>query len=249
MKIVVNDRYAALRPFVEEIARHGIPADAREVYRARNRVVACRVGDIELNIKAFRRPSFPNNFVYTTLRRSKARRSMENALRLQSMGFNTPDPVAYIEVKKGGQLRESYYISLQINADGDFRRWLEHPDAMAALPDLADEMVRLHRAGVFHKDFSPGNILFKRRADGHHDFYLIDLNRMRFGVKSQRTLLRNLSVVYVESADETARLARLYARAASLDPHSTEQAARRMLQRYLTHKRRLRAIKHPFRRT
>ena len=37
----------------------------------------------------------------------------------------------------------------------------------------------LHNKGVFHVDFSPGNILIKKK-DSVYEFSLIDVNRMKF---------------------------------------------------------------------
>ena len=38
----------------------------------------------------------------------------------------------------------------------------------------------LHEAGIFHRDYSPGNILFDD-VEGVYHFSLIDINRMNFG--------------------------------------------------------------------
>ena len=40
---------------------------------------------------------------------------------------------------------------------------------------------RLHQQGIYHKDYSPGNILFDKQADGSIRFELVDINRMEFG--------------------------------------------------------------------
>lgn len=241
--IVIAEGFGRLRAFIERIAREGVPAGARIVYRSRNTVYAVEHEGIMLSVKAFRRPAFPNCYVYNGLRESKARRSFENARRLIAAGIGTPAPVAWIENTGHGRLLDSYYISLHLDTDGDMRLWTDRPAAAAAVPDLARFMVTLHRAGIFHKDFSPGNIMFRVRDDGSHEFYLIDLNRMRFGVTDTRILMRNFSAIYIENEEETARLARLYAEAAGLDPDATEAEARRQLHDYLRSKRIHRCLK------
>ena len=40
----------------------------------------------------------------------------------------------------------------------------------------------LHESGVEFEDYSPGNVLIKDKS-GNYEFYLVDLNRMKFGVK------------------------------------------------------------------
>jgi len=38
----------------------------------------------------------------------------------------------------------------------------------------------MHEARVNFLDHSPGNTLVTKRGEGNYDFYLIDLNRMKF---------------------------------------------------------------------
>lgn len=242
-KIVISPDHEHLRPFIEQLAADGVPADARLIYRARNRVFTVERNGIVLNIKAFRKPSFPNSYVYTNLRLSKARRSYFNAIKLISMGFSTPAPVAYVENTVAGRLRESYYVTEQITAD-DFRLWLDKgPGFQPVLKALAREMLRLHRAGVYHKDFSPGNVMFTREPDGSFRFWLIDLNRMEFNVFSHDRLMNNFRGIYIESPEETARLARLYALEAGLDPELTAREALARLNERNREKERTRRLK------
>jgi tRNA A-37 threonylcarbamoyl transferase component Bud32 len=240
-KLHINKQFTELDGFINELAETGVPADATIIYKARNRVYTISRGGYELNIKAFRCPKFPNNVIYGTLRESKARRSMENAERLISMGFNTPTPVAYIETREHGCLRESYYVSLQLKSD-NLRDWTEKPDCEALLSAFAAETYRLHSAGVYHKDFSPGNVLYTSDG-GTYKFYLIDLNRMQFGVKSHAKLMHNFKCINIESADETAHFARLYAAAAHCDAAAMEATAREELRKYLKRKETLHKIK------
>lgn len=245
--IVISPAFAHLRPFLEEIASNGVPAENELVYQARNRVYRVVAPDgTALSIKAFRCPSFPNNYIYGNLRQGKAMRSFDNALRLLDLGFDTPEPVAFMEVSQGGAMKESYYISRHVDVDGDMRWWRDNPQARKALPQLAKLMVRMHRCGVYHRDFSPGNIMFRRKPGGEYIFYLIDLNRMRFNVHRRRTLYRNFRAIYIESEDETARLARMYATETGASPEKYDAMARRQLQKYLRGKKRKHALKHLF---
>lgn len=247
-KIIISPQYSRMAPLIQAIASDGVPADAIEIYHARNSVYAYTCEDgTRLCIKDFHTPSIINALVYTHLRPGKARRSYENARRLISMGFDTPEPVAYIEIHRGALLTHSYYICRQIDGAEDMRLWhLRDARAMSpVLDDLAQYMVRLHRAGVYHKDFSPGNILY-RTEDGVRLFYLIDINRMKFGVHSPKRLMDNFSRIDIESADATADLARRYALAAGIDPEATADRARAQLQKYLRNKRRHRMLKRLF---
>ncbi len=247
-KIIISPKYADLTPLIQAIADTGVPVEATEVYHARNTVYSLDTdAGIRLSIKDFHIPSLINSLVYTHLRLSKARRSYENALRLISLGFDTPDPVAYIEIHRGAQLTRSYYICRQIDGAEDLRLWhLRDAAKMSPVLDaLAQYMVRLHRAGVYHKDFSPGNILY-RKENGAYRFYLIDINRMTFGVHSRKRLMDNFSRIDIESAEATADLARRYALAADISPEKAEAEALARLQGYLRGKRRRRMLKRLF---
>lgn len=179
------------RDLVEEIERDGLPADGEVIYRGRNVVARLRRGGKRVIVKEFGVPNIVNRYVYTHLRKSKARRSLENAERLLRMGFDTAEPLAWIETKRGMHLDKSYYLTLEVEGR-DLRDWESLSDR--ELEGLAACMGELHSAGVYHKDFSPGNVL----VDSEGRFYLIDLNRMRFGEKRVRILLQNFRALTVE---------------------------------------------------
>jgi tRNA A-37 threonylcarbamoyl transferase component Bud32 len=242
--IHINTAFSSLAPFINELAANGVPSDATLIYKARNQVFTVERGGYKLNIKAFRVPRFPNSIIYGNIRKSKARRSMENAQTLVSLGIGTPTPVAYIERRSALKMHESYYVSVQLDAD-NLRDWTDKPDCEHLLSSLAAEMVHLHKLGVYHKDFSPGNVLYTSQ-NGTYKFYLIDLNRMKFGVFSPSTLMRNFRSIYIESETETVRLARLYAEAANLNPNTVESIARAQFAAYHKQKNFNRKIKNLF---
>jgi tRNA A-37 threonylcarbamoyl transferase component Bud32 len=245
VKTYHNPAMARHAKVVDDIAKRGVGDDARLIYSGRNNVYVIKAEDsTPLNVKQFRVPSTLNSFVYTNLRTSKARRSLENALRLKALGVESPTPVAYIEKKNGVRLRESYYISLQVDAD-DVRQWWEKPDAKELIHALGHFLAELHAKGIFHKDFSPGNVLYTRDEGGAYHFQLIDLNRMKFGVFDHRTQMRNFRSISLE-AEHTRELAREYAVAAGLDIDTTIAEAEDSLHTYLSKKRRLKRIKNLF---
>lgn len=225
------------------LASEGVPPEARLIYRSRNSVYTLTLPDgSEVNIKAFKVPQGLNPFIYTMLRKSKAERSFINSLHLTQLGIKVPEPLGYVEVRHGVRLAESYYISRQLKAE-DIRHWEDKPDNEPLLRALAQEIVKFHKEGVWHKDFSPGNVLYTVANDGKYTFYYIDLNRMRFGVRDKATLMKMFRAVNIESENETARLGRYFGEAAGVDPEATEQEARRQLRNFLARKRRLHAIK------
>lgn len=242
--IVVNPAYKALEGLVREVAANGLPAGATLIHKGRNRVAWVEYGGIRVNIKAFKVPVFVNRLVYTHLRYSKARRSYDNAQRLLGMGFLTPAPVAYVEETVGGLLTHSYYLSLQIRG-GSMRRLPENPLYEPLLDAVASELVRMHRLGVWMKDFTPGNVLWVKRegAEGF-DLYYVDLNRIDFGVNDMRLLSRCFSAFVYDDVD-VVKFARAYARAASAPEETIVALARDARARYL----RLRERKRRFKRS
>lgn len=216
--IHVSARYTKIRSEIEKIIHRGVPDDAEIVYKSRNVVYRYSINGTPLIIKAFRAPNFFNSLVYTHLRKSKALRSYQNAKHLQELGIPTPTPIAYGEVRVDGRLRRSYYISENIEGT-DLRNWEKKPDCDQLLEAFAADIVRLHRAGILHKDFSPGNILYKRRPDGTYKFHYIDLNRMVFGVHSRKRLMTMFRSINLDP-EQTRRLATLYAKAAGENPET-----------------------------
>ena len=238
----INERNAELTTGCSDIIENGVGADARQIYRgARNTLYDTTANGHRVCVKLFRKAKFPNSYIYTTLRRSKARRSYEHAERLLSLGFLTPEPIAWSERRTGLKLNESYYICEYLDLP-NIRGWGEMPDAEPLIAALGRYMVELHRAGVYHRDFSPGNILVERMADGGYRFYLVDINRMEFVVsnrKKQMSMFRSISL----DETETRRLAGAYAKAAGLCQAEVETAALKSLHAYLATKRRHRILK------
>ncbi len=231
-----NDETPHLRQLLDTITQQGVPDDAEIIYHARNTIYKMCQGDELINVKAFHRPNFFNRIIYTTLRKSKARRSFENAMRLLTLGFETPQPIGYGEVHNGCLLCESYYVSCQIEAQ-EMRYWEKKPDCIPLLKALARDMARLHQAGVWHKDFSPGNILYTGTAVDGYQFYYIDLNRGKFGVKSHKRLMSMFRSINL-NVDETARLAQYYAEAIGDTSGKVETEAVSALNGYLKSRRR-----------
>ncbi len=128
-------------------------------------------------VKQFRTPGFLRGLWYGWFGTSKARRSYENAVRLGNL---TPAPIAYREVRVCGVLRESWYACAQSECPYTFIDLIEQPDfpnRSTILFAIGRFTARLHQQGVWHRDYSAGNILFN--ADGSR-IEVIDLNRIRF---------------------------------------------------------------------
>ncbi|MFL0353797.1 lipopolysaccharide kinase InaA family protein [Xanthomarina sp. GH4-25] len=121
--------------------------------------------------------------MYKYIRKSKAKRSFEYANRLIASDILTPFPIAYIENTNVFGLTTSYYISKHVNYDFDFRDLIHKPlfpNRKIILQQFTAFTFKLHENHIDFLDHSPGNTLIVEKQDKQYDFYLIDLNRMRF---------------------------------------------------------------------
>lgn len=208
--IHLNPKYKILDEFVLSIP--GIFKESGEIlYGDRNVIKKYNYKGFKINVKSFKVPPLINKFAYCYLRDSKAKRSYDHAIYLKTKGIGTPDPIAYIEISKGHLFEESYYISIHENTDGTIRNILGYGSEIRndrLLTDFIQFTANLHNNNILHKDYSPGNILYREKA-GKYQFLLVDLNRMRFGkcniisrcrsfrrLKLNRQDIRNIAKTY-----------------------------------------------------
>lgn len=153
-------------------------------------------------IKAFRTPNWLNRMVYRYFRKSKAKRSFEYANLLRSKGIGTPDPILYIENFDFLGLKDSYYISAYTNYDFTFRELTEDfsiPNHEQILRAFTRFTYHLHKNKINFLDHSPGNTLIKSHASGYN-FFLVDLNRMRFGDMDLKSRVKNFSKLTIHKS-------------------------------------------------
>lgn len=162
----------------------------------RNSLKLFQCDDKTFNVKSFRVPNFINQIAYRFLRKSKAQRSFEYGKWLQSLDIGTPQPIGYYEYKTLFLFNKSYYISEQLECDLTYRELttdFDYPNHEEILRAFTRFTYKLHQKKVHFLDHSPGNTLIKKQADGTYEFYLVDLNRMEFGVLDFDTRIKNFS--------------------------------------------------------
>lgn len=180
MKIVINPAYKQFESFVKSVPdifnNEGV-----SIYAARNHIKVFEVDGVKINVKQYHVPFFINRIIYTFFRPSKASRAYEYGLKLISKGFETPEPIAYIQQRKSGLIHYTYFISFQSLYSRNMYEFGEGSldGRENIVRSLARYTARLHEADICHKDYSPGNILFKE-TDGKVSFCLVDINRMSF---------------------------------------------------------------------
>jgi hypothetical protein len=161
----------------------------------RNAIKTKEIDGVVVNIKAFKIPHIFNQFVYKFLRKSKARRSFENASYLLENEIGTPKPLAYFEYFSAWGLQKSFYVSEHLDCDLTFRELItnpNYPDWEKILIATTDFTFKLHENNILFKDHSPGNTLIKKEGNDYR-FFLVDLNRMNFKTLTFEERIKNFS--------------------------------------------------------
>ena len=205
---------------------------------------------IEVVVKAFAVPAMLRGFVYAYLRESKARRSMTNAQKLRELGVGTPDPVACIEYRDRVCLRHAYYVCRFWPHDYDLTALLycgisHGSDTQVLLEQLARFTLALHDHGVLHRDYNPGNILVRSRAE-KFDFSVVDLNRLRFKPMEMNDRISGL-VRLTNSIDYLRVIGRCYARMHGADPKDFCRRLEAQQRRFVARRRRAKKLMSLFR--
>lgn len=211
-----NPIFESLKPSFEAIQTL-FAQDDHSIHKARNELKIIDIQGTKTVVKSFKVPHLLNRIVYSYFRRSKAYKSYHNALRLQKLDISTPQPIALIEFFSSGLLADSYFISEYFEYDFTIRTPLLEPleDREAIFTAFAAYTYELHQKGVWHLDYSPGNILIKRTEDGYQ-FSIVDINRMEFKTICPLDGCENFNKLWA-SNEELEIMGREYARLSGLD--------------------------------
>lgn len=213
-KIVINPAFHFLRDYVETIPENfeglGQLMEAR-----RNVLRKDLVQGTPIVIKSFRRIYLANKIRYSYFYPSKAERAFNHAMILLENGFNSPAPIAYIEISRHGLISESYFVAefSQFEPLQSIKDW-QRAD-VDLFKALAQYTYRLHQKNIYPIDYTLGNILYKK-IDRTYHFSLIDTNRMKFGPVSVDAGIRNFVRLGLP-VESLTWLAKEYARLRKID--------------------------------
>ncbi|MDP2894607.1 MAG: hypothetical protein Q8N78_09625, partial [Sulfurimonas sp.] len=153
-----NSRYEALLKNIQNY----FDGSKESIHKARNEIKIIRFENEEFAVKSFKIPNLINKIVYTFFKSSKAKKSYENSVKISDF---VPKPICYIEFERFGLIGESYFISENFKYDFTIREPLLDKDFLqkeAIFKAFAEFTFKLHEEGIFHLDYSPGNILIKK---------------------------------------------------------------------------------------
>lgn len=192
----IEERYEAL---LKDIKNYFLSA-TDSIHKARNEIKIIDFNGESLVVKSFKIPSILNKIVYTFFRDSKAKKSYENSIKIIDF---VPKPIGYVEFKKFGLMHESYFVSENFKYDFTIREPLLQTDFKnkdGVFKAFARFTCNLHEQGIFHLDYSPGNILIKEENEDYI-FKIVDINRMEFKPLDLDERLKNFAKLWAKDED------------------------------------------------
>ncbi len=242
----IDPNYIHLLPFVKNI-KERFSDDSKIIHNARNVLKIFEVDHTKVVVKSFKIPNIVNQIVYSFFRDSKAARSYMYSQKLIALGIATPKPIAFVEQRHFGLFKQSYYICEHFDFNFEIRAVLKDAtflDRERIFKEFAEFSYRLHEAGVYHVDYSPGNVLIKKEGD-HYTFMIVDVNRMEFIDFTNELRMKNLSR-FSASKEDTKMIAELYAEASGLNSNwavERLQFYHEKHQEYIKRKKKLKKLK------
>jgi hypothetical protein len=183
MKKLLHPDYLHLQSQFDSLLKHFKTSGELIGSEKRNIIKVFENQEFKINIKSFKKPNLINSFIYGYFRKSKAQRSFEYANLLLSKNIGTPQPFAFYEYKSITGLKESYYFSVHQDVDLMFRNLIfdeNYPNRDEIIKQTAVFFYNIHNQGIEFVDNTAGNTLIKKISENKYDFYLVDLNRMKF---------------------------------------------------------------------
>ena len=198
-KFILNEEFKKFEYFLCNIKQF-FKENSNSIHKARNELKVIEHENQKLVVKYFKIPHFINKVVYTFFKKSKAQKSYEYALKIKDF---TPKPIGYIEFYKFGLLDESYFVSEKFDYDFTIREPLldiNFPNKNEIFKAFAQFTFDLHENGIYHLDYSPGNILIKKEND-NFIFKIVDINRMKFLNMDLEKRAKNFSKLWAKDED------------------------------------------------
>ena len=184
MRITIHPKYKNQEEAILQLVKTFFGEGDLVVKGSRNTIKTNFLGKEKVSIKFFQKPGIFKSLIYSFFRSTKAKRSFDYANYLLEHGIPTPFPVAFIEERSpSGLLGESFYICHQLEYDFTIRELIHDPlfpERKEILEQFTEFTFKMHEANVNFLDHSPGNTLIVNKGNSQYDFFLVDLNRMKF---------------------------------------------------------------------
>ncbi|KLE07046.1 hypothetical protein [Aliarcobacter butzleri] len=198
-KFTVNEKYKDFQKFLENIKNY-FKESKNFIHKARNEIKIINYQNVDIVVKSFKIPNILNRVIYTFFRNSKAKKSYEYSLIIKEF---TPNPIGFIEFYSNYLIRDSYFISEKFDYDFTIREPLLKKDferKNEIFKAFSKFTFDLHEKGIYHLDYSPGNILIKKFED-KFIFKIVDINRMKFLDMDIDLRMKNFSKLWAKDED------------------------------------------------
>ncbi len=196
---IINEKYKDFQEFLLNIKSY-FQKNKNTIHKARNEIKLINHQNIDFVVKAFKIPNFLNRIIYTFFKSSKAKKSYEYSLKIGSF---TANPLGYIEFYDSFLLKNSYFVSEKFDYDFTIREPLldiNFTKKIEIFKAFAHFTLSLHEKGIYHLDYSPGNILIKEEND-NFIFKIVDINRMKFLSLDVDLRMKNFSKLWAKDED------------------------------------------------
>ncbi len=230
MNITINPKYESLYPFIQTLP-DVFETTGIMLHNKRNVVKRFDLEGMALVVKRYKIPLLFQRIDYTFCRPSKAKRAYLFALRLIELGIQTPEPIAFIECKKGGVFRQGYFVSTLT----------EHPDVKSNLnrlendkkffDSLIDYFIFIHDKGFLHGDTNLTNFLFYLE-DGDYHFEVIDINRSHFKEHPSKSDCLNNLMRITRDRNLSRRVVEAYANRRGWNPEEAVSFVAQQIDKY-----------------
>ena len=211
-KYKINPNYTNFKDDLLSIKSIFNSAD-NSIHKARNELKIIELQGVKCVVKSFKIPHLVNRIAYSYLRDGKAKKSYLNAMRLQELDVTTPEPIGIIEFFSFGLLKESYFISKYEPYDVTIREVFHHKieNHQEILKQFTNFTYEIHKKGVWHVDYSLGNILITQDGS-NYKFSLVDINRMIFKNITPEDGLKNFNKFWAKDKNDLVIIAKEYAK-------------------------------------
>lgn len=205
--ITVRPEFSALKEFTATLPK-AFDAMGCVIHNSRNVIRKVDTDHGTYVVKNFKGMYFFNRLAYSLFRKSKAARSYTYSALLNEHGIMTPPHVAWLDCYTLGLLTRSYFVSVYYPYQ-TLEQAIQYYDIYdpsykePLLHDVAAFALKLHQLGIYHEDFSLGNILVIPTTRGY-TFALVDLNRIKFRAVSYDKGLRNFITLRASPDDVNA---------------------------------------------
>lgn len=184
MRLTIHPKYQNQEKAILQLVMTFFGEGNLIVKGSRNMIKSNLLGNEKVNIKFFQKPGILKAIIYSFFRSTKAKRSFDYANYLLENNILTPFPIAFVEERNFfGLVGNSFYFCEQIDYDFTIRELIHNPlfeERNIIIEQFTEFTFKMHEAQINFLDHSPGNTLIVKQGNSNYNFYLIDLNRMKF---------------------------------------------------------------------